>query len=73
VSESVLPKRESIQRRDRVSFLQVGVMGLLWWIAYRSLPVVANWFSFEVLRLDPASRLGQSVAFFVDCADVLQP
>ena len=40
-------------------------MGLLWWIAYRSLPVVANWFSFEVLRLDPASRLGQSVAFFV--------
>jgi hypothetical protein len=65
VSESILPRRESIPQRDWVSFLQVGAAGLLWWIAYRSLPALANWFSFEVVRLDPGSRLGQSVAFFV--------
>jgi len=65
VSESILPKRESVQQRDWVSFLQVGAAGLLWWIAYTSLPPLSNWFSFELLRLDSASHLGQSVAFFV--------
>ena len=65
MSEFILPKRESMPRRDWLSFVQVGAAGLLWWIAYTSLPPLSNWFSFGLLQLDSASHLGQSVAFFV--------
>jgi len=65
VSETVLPNRKSVTRGDWLSFLKAGAAGLVWWIAYIDLPVLSNWFSFGVLRLDPASHLGQSVAFFV--------
>ncbi len=36
-----------------------------WFVVYHYLPVFAAWFTYDLLGLDPASRLGSSVAFFV--------
>lgn len=38
---------------------------VLWFFVYRFLKPFSEWLAFSVLPLDPASRLGQAVAFFV--------
>lgn len=38
---------------------------VVWFFVYRFLKPFSEWLTFSVLPLDPATRLGQSVAFFV--------
>ena len=38
---------------------------VIWVIAYRVLKPAAEWFTYQLCGLDPATHLGQSVAFFV--------
>lgn len=35
-----------------------------WFVVYHYLPVFADWFTYDLLRLDTVGRLGSSVAFF---------
>ena len=38
---------------------------VIWVIAYRVLKPAAEWLTYQLIGLDPATRLGQAVAFFV--------
>ena len=50
---------------DRFAFLIVALLAVVWWVVYNNLQPVADWLTFGLLRLDPASNLGESVAFFL--------
>ena len=52
-------------KRDRFAFLIVALLAVVWWVVYNNLQPVADWLTFGLLRLDPASNLGESVAFFL--------
>ena len=53
---------EPSDKRDRVLLV---LAAIAWVVAYSNLPDLAAFFTFSVLGLDPASQVGQSVAFFV--------
>ena len=40
-------------------------LGIIWWYIYQMLPGFARFTSQSILKLDPASRLGGSVEFFL--------
>ena len=42
-----------------------GLLLAFWWLLYRSLPPFAKWVTYSVLSLDPVSRVGAAVEFFV--------
>ena len=42
-----------------------GLLLAAWWLLYRSLQPFAKWAAYSVLSLNPASRLGAAVEFFV--------
>ncbi len=43
----------------------VGVLALLWAIIYSNLQPLADWITYSLLRLDPESRLGEALNFFI--------
>jgi hypothetical protein len=43
----------------------VGVLAVLWYAAYSFVQPLANWLTFELLRIPADSHLGESVAFFL--------
>ena len=53
-------------RSAALGYLLPGVLLLaFWWFLYRNLLPFAKWVTFSVLSLDPVSRLGSAVAFFI--------
>ena len=50
---------------DRRAFVLIGVLAILWVIAYNNLQPVADWITYTVLNLSHESRLGESLNFFI--------
>lgn len=48
-----------------VGGLALAVAGVLWLVAYSALPSLANYISYGLLGLNPASQLGSAVGFFL--------
>jgi uncharacterized membrane protein YraQ (UPF0718 family) len=47
-------------------YIVLGLAGLaVWWLVYRSLALVAAWFTYSLLMLSHGSHLGATVEFFV--------
>ncbi len=42
-----------------------GLLLLFWWLLYRNLLPFAKWVTYSVLSLDPVSRVGAAVEFFI--------
>lgn len=55
----------SISHSEKRNYIILVFAAILWLIAYNLIQPLANWISFEALRLDPVSHLGESVAFFL--------
>jgi hypothetical protein len=49
---------------ERQSFLIMAVVVVVWWIAYNSLQPIADFITFQLLRLAPESHIGTSLNFF---------
>lgn len=49
---------------DRHTLILVAVGAVVWWIVYNSLQAVADFLTFQVLRLAPESPIGSSLNFF---------
>ncbi|MGO9146869.1 MAG: permease [Desulfomonilia bacterium] len=41
------------------------LLGVLWWVVYRSLQPFANWITYAVFGLSRTSRIGSALSFFV--------
>lgn len=52
-------------REDRPAFLMVGLLGLVWLIAYNNLQPVADWLTYSLLGLSHESQIGKSINFFI--------
>jgi hypothetical protein len=52
-------------RDDQRSFLLVGVLAVLWVIAYNNLQPIADWLTYSLLNLSRESQLGQALNFFI--------
>ncbi len=50
---------------ERQSFLIVAVVTVIWWIAYNSLQPIADFITYQLLKLSPESQIGSSLNFFV--------
>lgn len=46
-------------------FVRLTLAGVLWLLAYQALPAVSGFLAHSVLGLDPSSRLGSAVEFFL--------
>ena len=65
-SPESLPQKQPVdQQREWRAWALVLTAAGLWWIVWRMLQPLADWLTFSVLRLEPASGLGESVAFFL--------
>lgn len=55
--------------QDTYATLRTGArfasLALLWLVAYNAVLPLANWLTYDVLRLAPGSHLGEAVAFFL--------
>ncbi len=49
---------------ERQSFLIVAVVAVIWWFAYNSLQPIADFITFQLLKLSPESQIGSSLNFF---------
>ncbi len=49
---------------DRQSLLIVVMVAIVWWIAYNSLQTIADFITFQLLKLAPESQIGSSLNFF---------
>jgi uncharacterized membrane protein YraQ (UPF0718 family) len=58
-------QRISEPHPDRRAIATVGLLAVLWYLAYNATLPLANWLTFELLRLPADSHLGQSIAFFL--------
>ena len=58
---SDVPARQSDSRALGI----VGVLAVLWYAAYTVIQPLANWLTFDLLRLPAESHLGESVAYFL--------
>lgn len=52
-------------REDRTSFLIVGLLAVVWIVAYSNLQPAADWFTYRLLGLSAESHIGQALNFFV--------
>ncbi len=50
---------------ERQSFLIVAVVAIVWWLAYNSLQPIADFITFQLLRLAPESQIASSLNFFL--------
>ncbi|VEN75254.1 conserved membrane hypothetical protein [Candidatus Desulfarcum epimagneticum] len=60
------------RRMGERQYLAMGLYGMtgalcvwLWWMIYHRLPDLSRWMSYDLLPLEPGSRLGDSVEFFL--------
>lgn len=66
VQHKTVEVEEATEKRTRL-WKRVAVLALLcvvWYLVYRSLQPVADWFTYSVLGLSKTSHIGSSVAFF---------
>jgi len=54
-----------VSREDTMVFLRVGLVAVVWIVAYNLIQPLADWIAYSALNLSPESHLGQSVAFFL--------
>lgn len=52
-------------REDRPAFLLVGLLAVIWIIAYSNLQPFADWLTYTVLGFDHESPLGEALNFFI--------
>lgn len=52
-------------REDRPAFLIVGVLAIVWIIAYSNLQPLADWLTYTLMGLSRESQIGQAINFFV--------
>lgn len=52
-------------REDRPAFLMVGVLALVWIIAYNNLQPIADWLTYTLLGLSHESQIGEALNFFI--------
>jgi uncharacterized protein len=52
-------------REDQRSFLIVGVLAVLWVIAYNNLQAIADWVTYTLLGFNHDSQLGEALNFFI--------
>jgi len=52
-------------REDQRSFLILGVLAVLWFIAYNNLQPIADWITYTLLNFSEESRLGEALNFFI--------
>ena len=43
----------------------IAVLAVIWWILYSNLQPIADWFTYDLLRLDHESQFGEALNFFV--------
>ncbi|MCL4253279.1 MAG: permease [Anaerolineae bacterium] len=43
----------------------IAVLAVIWWILYSNLQPIADWFTYNLLRLDHESQFGEALNFFV--------
>ncbi len=55
----------SVPQPEKKIFASLAVAIVLWLAAYNLIQPLANWISFDLLRLPPDSQLGESLAFFL--------
>lgn len=61
---STIPIRSHSPVRPQ-TILWVVLATMLWIVAYNSIQPLANWISYSALRLDPESKIGEALAFFL--------
>ena len=54
-----------IPRTDRQAFVLLGVVTVLWVIAYRNLQNFADWATYTVMGFSPTSHWGEALNFFI--------
>lgn len=52
-------------REDRPAFLIVGVLAVVWIIAYGNLQPIADWLTYTIMGLSHESHIGQALNFFI--------
>ena len=52
-------------REDQRAFVIVGMLTVIWVIAYKNLQPIADWITYTLLNLSRDSRLGESLNFFI--------
>ncbi len=50
---------------DKQTVVTVGILAVVWMMAYNALQPLADWFTYSLLRLPAESHLGESVDFFL--------
>src|SRR5665647_564430 len=66
VPTASMPAKVAPARRDWSLYRWLAALAaslVAWFVVYHYLPVFAAWFTYDLLGLDPAGRLGSSVAF----------
>lgn len=64
VERQSAPSTENV--KSLVPKVLLGVAAILaWWLIYKQLATLADWISFSVLALQPATHLGSAVQFFI--------
>lgn len=54
-----------ITRQEQGAFLGIGLLAIIWIIAYNNLQAVADWMTYTLLQLNRESQLGMSINFFI--------
>lgn len=52
-------------RDDRPAFLLVGLLAVIWIVAYNNLQPIADWLTYDLLNLSRESQWGQALNFFI--------
>ncbi len=61
----LFPSEISSPHSDSRAIATVGILAVIWYLAYNALQPLANWLTYDLLRLPAAPHLGESVAFFL--------
>ena len=62
---SAITRRFPPINTDRRAFVLVGLLALVWIIAYSNLQPIADWVTYTVLGFSPDSQLGEALNFFI--------
>lgn len=52
-------------RSDKLLFAIFGLLAVLWFIIYQNLQPIADWLTYSLLGLNPATEIGQALNFFI--------
>lgn len=65
MSRLLSPSIASPRRSDLRSVFILGLSAVVWFIAYSAIQPIANWLTYDLLRLPADSHLGEAIAFFL--------